>query len=70
MDSFLIYLYNTQVREQTNVKREDEDQKKEKVEKLKATRQKTNLIQGDNYKIGGSKGPEFGKEEEEQTDAV
>lgn len=25
---------------------------------------------GDNYKMGGSKGPECGKEEEEQTGAV
>lgn len=66
----MIYLYNSQVREQTNVKREDEDRKKEEAEKFKATRQKTNLIKGDNYKMGGSKGPEFGKEEEEQTDAV
>lgn len=66
----MIYLCNSQVREQANAKREDEDRKRKGRDVQSNQRRKTNLIRGDNYKMGRSKGPEFGKEEEEQTDAV
>lgn len=66
----MIYLYNSQVREQTNVKREDEDRKKERQRNSKQPGERQISYRGDNYKMGGSKGPECGKEEEEQTGAV
>lgn len=66
----MIYLCNSQVRKQTNVKREDEDWEKERQRNSKQPEAEDKSHTGDNYKMGGSKGPEFGKEEEEQTDAV
>lgn len=66
----MIYLYNSQVKKQTNVEREDEDRKKQRQRNSKQPEAEDTSHTGDNYKMGGSKGPEFGKEEEEQTAAV